>query len=180
MDHLKSLSLFIHFALVPKLYNNDKRFDRLSTGLVQLTVIFPRHSRTLLKVSRQIASGVLPFLKRISQSLQTLWELRVTEKVESRQQAMKILRAATKDAILSDALGWHNEVSSLSNRTNRYCLRQHLHKRIAWQMYDRAVQNVVRDFVHPETSSSIRFARKKVCENTTCPQERSARNEFAR
>lgn len=159
MDRLKS-SLFIHF----KLYNNDKGFDRLST--VQSKVIFPRHSRTLLKVSGQIASGVRHFSKRISQ---TLWELRVTEKVESRQQAMRILRAATKDAILSDALGWHNEVSSLSNRTNRYRLRQHLHKRIAWQMYDRAVQSAVRDFVHPETSSSVRFARMKMCEKHNVP-----------
>lgn len=113
VNRLKSMSLFIlFFALVPKSYNNDKGFDRLSMRPVQSTLISPRHSRTLLKVSGQIASGVRHFSKRISLSLLT--PLRASRGGESRITSASYEDSqsrATKDAILSDALGWYNEVS---------------------------------------------------------------------
>lgn len=93
-------------------------------------------------------------------------------KVESRQQAGKILRARRQKMpscpmYLADTMKFR---PYLAVRNVTVCVSTCI-SGVARRMYDTA-----RDSVHPETSSGVRRSfRERVCENTTCPQERFAK-----
>lgn len=107
---IMTLSFTFFFFLLNYIQKMAKAWSFVVLQPVQSILTFLRHSRTLM-LSRQIATGARFFAEFSNAKRETLHTVR---KAESCQ--VESLKAATKDAILFDALGWHNEVSFLSSR----------------------------------------------------------------